>query len=94
MWKLKDELNGKKKPELAAEMKARLLDLKGKIKELKSIEVGINGIHFDKNSDIVLVTDFNTYDDLAVYANHPDHLKVVDFVKEVAIARACVAYEF
>lgn len=94
MWKLKEELNGKSKNELASEMKVRLLDLKGKIHELKNIEVGINGINFDKNSDIVLITDFNTYNDLSVYANHPDHLKVGDFVKEVAISRACVDYEY
>lgn len=93
MWKLKDEFDGKSKDELILEMTNQLLDLKGKIPELINIEVGINGIHFEKNSDLVLVTEFNSFEDLDVYAKHPDHLKVVEFVKNIVTDRACVDYE-
>ncbi len=93
MWKLKDEHNGMNKEALATEMKNQLLNLKSHISELVSIEVGINSIHPDKNSDIVLTTEFKNFDDLATYAVHPEHLKVVDFVKQIVVDRACVDYE-
>lgn len=94
MWQLKEELDGKKKPELAAELKEKLLALKNEIDELMSIEVGLNAINHDKNHDVVLITEFKNYDDLAIYAKHPKHLKVVDFVGKVITTRAAVDYEF
>ena len=71
MWKLVDEKDGKTKDRLAQEFKEKLLALKTLIPQLIEIEVGLNAIHPDKNSDIVLSTTFNTFDDLTVYANHP-----------------------
>lgn len=94
MWKLKDEHNGMNKAELTNEMKKQLLALKNDITELVSIDVGINTIHPEKNSDIVLTTEFKSFDDLNAYAIHPEHLKVVDFVKQIVVERACVDYEF
>lgn len=94
MWKLKDEHNGMNKEELAVEMKNQLMALKGSIAELVDIQVGINSINPDKNSDIVLTTEFNTSDDLATYAGHPEHMKVVAFAKQIVVERACVDYEF
>lgn len=92
MWTLKEEHNGMQKAEIANELKSRLLDLKNKIDQLKSIEVGINAIHPEKNHDVVLVTTFDSFDDLAAYSIHPDHMKVVDFVKEIATGRAAADF--
>jgi len=94
MWKLKDEHNGMTKDELILEMSIRLSELKNKIKEVVDLHVGINGIHFDKNSDLVLTSDFNSFDDLATYAVHPDHVKVGEFIKNIVLDRACVDYEY
>lgn len=88
MWTLKEEHNGMQKNEIAKELKDKLLALKDKIEQIKSIEVGINAIHPDKNHDVALVTKFETFDDLAIYAKHPDHMLVVEFVKEIATGRA------
>jgi len=93
MWKLIDPQNGASKWDLAAEMKNRLMALKNEIEVIDYMEVGINEIHFDKNHDIVLVSRFKNYDDLALYASHPAHLKVVDFVKPITHSRAAVDYE-
>jgi len=93
MWKLNDQQNGTNKWDLAAEMKNRLMALKNEIEVIDFLEVGINQIHFDKNHDIVLVSRFKSFDDLALYANHPAHLKVVDFVKPITNSRAAVDYE-
>lgn len=94
MWKLKEEHNNMTKDELILEMSNQLLELKGKINELVDIQVGVNGIHFEKNSDLVLITEFNSFEDLEIYAKHPDHLKVVAFAKEIVIERACVDFEY
>ena len=92
MWSLKEEYNGQTKNTIANELKTRLLDLENKIPQLKSIAVGINEIHFDRNHDVVLITEFNSFDDLAIYANHPDHLKLVEFVKQISTARAAIDF--
>ena len=92
MWTLKDEFDGKNKQQLAEELKKQLLDLKSVIPQIKNIEVGINSINKEKNYDVVLITEFNNTEDLATYSKHPEHLKVVDFVKKTATGRAAVDY--
>lgn len=86
IWKLKDK-------EQALEMKKRLEALPHKIKEIQSLEVGINILPVN-DYDIALTVTFNNLDDLNTYQNHPDHLQVVAFVKQVAEKRVAVDYEF
>lgn len=94
IWKLKNEHNRMNKAELAQEMKSQLLALKNQIPQIKDIKVGINSIHFEKNSDLVLESDFNSFEDLATYSTHPEHMKVVEFAKQIVIDRAAVDYEY
>ena len=69
--------------------------LMGKVPTLLSSQVFINSESADKsNYDLLLVTEFNGFDELKEYSVHPLHLKVVDFIKEVRESRACVDYEF
>ncbi len=95
MFKFHETACGRSKKEnvsIAAEM---LGDLMGKVPTLLSSQVFINSDSADKsNYDLVLVTEFNGFDELNEYATHPLHLKVVDFIKEVRESRACVDYEF
>jgi len=86
IWKLKDQ-------EQALEMKKRLEALPHKIKEIQSLEVGINILPVN-DYDIALTVTFNNLDDLNTYQNHPDHLQVFAFVKQVAEKRVAVDYEF
>ena len=92
MWTLKDEFNGLNKNEIAKELKSQLLSLESKILQIKSIEVGINEINEDKNHDVALITEFNSFDELAIYAKHPEHMKVVEFVKRISTGRAAIDY--
>ena len=95
MFKFLDTACGRSKKEnvsIAAEM---LSDLMGKVPSLLSSEIFINSDSADNsNYDLLLVTEFNSFDGLKEYATHPLHLKVVDFIKEVRESRACVDYEF
>ena len=53
------------------------------IPSLKSMEVGVNFSKEDRAMDLSIITTFEDKEALALYANHPEHLKVVDFIKTV-----------
>lgn len=76
------------------ELKTALLGLKEKISELKYIEVGTNYQLESKSYDLCLISHFETEADLDVYRVHPEHLKVLELVKEFTELRAAVDYEF
>ncbi|MBN2637343.1 MAG: Dabb family protein [Prolixibacteraceae bacterium] len=89
-----NEYPEEEKKKVISEMKSELEGLKDKIKELKFIEVGVNYQLNSKSFDIVLLSHFNNLEDLDVYRDHPEHLKVVDKIAGWASARAAVDYEF
>ena len=81
-WKLKKENK---------EIKNRLCSLVGKIEEIKFLEVGIN--ENGGEYEVILITSFESFDDLKTYDTHPEHQKVRDFVKSVVVDRVAVDYE-
>ena len=93
LFKLK-QYPAEEKSKILAELKTSLLALKGKISELKYIEVGENYELDSKSYDLALLTHFETIADLDVYRVHPEHMKVVKFVGEVTEARAAVDFKF
>ncbi len=93
LFKLKD-FSVDEKVKILAELKSLLVGLKDKIKEVKFIEVGLNYETNAKSSDIVLLSHFESMEDLDVYRTHPEHLKVVARFGEVTESRAAVDYEF
>ncbi|MEP2446180.1 MAG: Dabb family protein [Balneola sp.] len=94
MWKLKPVAEGKTKQENAEIMKELLEGLPAKIEELDSAEVGINILSSDDEAicDVVLTTICKDAEALKVYAEHPDHQKVVQFIKKVVNERRVVDY--
>ncbi|MDQ0149727.1 Dabb family protein [Eubacterium multiforme] len=89
MWNLKEE----NKLENAKKLKASLEGLKEEINEIKEIEVGININNSDASMDVILYSVFNTLEDLDIYQNHPKHLKVKEFVKNISTDRKVVDFE-
>jgi hypothetical protein len=63
--------------------KEMLDGLMGSVPSLKSMEVGVNFSKEDRSMDLSIITSFDNIDGLKEYANHPEHLKVVEFIKEV-----------
>lgn len=94
MWTLKDEALGKVKAENLSKMKALLEELPSKVPGVVELEVATSGV-FESvpQTDIVLYTAFKTKEDLKAYAVHPEHLKVVEFVKSVVAERRVIDYE-
>lgn len=93
LFKLKDYPR-EEKVLVIDEMKSLLEGLKSKIKELKYIEVGVNFELDAKSYDMVLISHFDSLEDLDKYRVHPEHLKVVERFSVTASERAAVDYEF
>jgi hypothetical protein len=93
LFKLKD-YSENEKPLIIAEMKALLEGLDGKIEELKYIEVGVNHELNAKSFDLVLISHFNSIEDLDKYRIHQEHIKVLDRFAELRLERAAVDFEF
>lgn len=93
LFKLK-EYSAEEKTKVINELKEMLLALKGKISELKYIEVGENYELTSKSYDLALISHFDNVEDLDVYRVHPEHQKVVARIGEVTVARAAVDFNF
>lgn len=93
MWRLKDSAAGASREENAKKLKQSLEDLKDKIEDIKALEVGINFNASPAAFDVVLYSEFADMEGLDSYQNHPEHLKIVDFVGEIRTDRAVVDYE-
>lgn len=93
MFKLKDEALGRPKAENAARIKRELEALKGRIPEIRSIEVGVNCNHVAGEWDVVLVSDFDDLESMKRYQAHPDHVKAGEFIGQVRSDRAFADYQ-
>lgn len=93
-FRLHDQAEGKTKQQNALVIKQGLENLINLVPKLKHAEVGINIPNAPKTDyDICLQCEFDTWDDLNLYANHPEHLKVADYIAKCRSARAAVDYE-
>jgi hypothetical protein len=93
MWKMKHFGEGGYHEANAQRIKEDLEELKEKIKEIKSIEVGVNNNITRDSFDVVLVAEFNSLDDLKAYQSHPAHLKAAEYITKVTLLRKVVDYE-
>lgn len=88
LFKLKD--NSTESIEKARDI---LMDMKGKIPELNSIEVGIDVTHSDRSYDLALITKFASARDLEAYQVHPVHVKVAEYILSVRAFTVTVDFE-
>lgn len=91
-WKLKEIAEGKTKEENAKIIKQGLKGLKPIVKEIISIEVGINFNNSDAAFDLVLITNFNSIEDLNAYQTNPNHLKIAEYIGKVREDRIVADY--
>ena len=75
-------------------VKERLMSLKENVKVLKHIEVGINFSNEDRAYDLALLTDFESEEDLELYAKDEYHQEVIKFIKSVAVSSKVVDYKY
>ncbi|MHB0992967.1 MAG: Dabb family protein [Sulfurovum sp.] len=73
--------------------KQMLENLMGAVPTLKSIDVGLNFSQEERAMDMSIITVFESKTGLEAYAVHPEHLKVVDFIKSVVEYSKVVDYQ-
>lgn len=94
-WKLYEEASGRSKMKNAELIRQRLLDLKNKIPKIRKIEAGINAPDASSdNYDVVLITEFESVEDLHFYRDHPDHRAFVEFIHPLRSHKVAVDFEF
>lgn len=92
MWRISPNEN---KTERARAIKEQLEALRDKIDVIVDIQVGLNFEGSDSASDVVLVSTFNSRDDLAIYQKHEAHKAVgAEFVRPYVVERRVCDYEF
>jgi len=89
MFKFKEE--NKKANSIQA--KQMLENLMGVIPSLRSIDVGLNFIEADRAMDLSLIAVFEGKEGLDAYDVHPEHQKVVAFIKSVVEYSKAVDYK-
>jgi len=94
LFKLKEFENEDLKALVRSKITHALLALKDKIQEIKYMQVGENHDLITVAHDICLISHFETLGDLAAYQVHPEHLKVIDLVRENTTGKAAVDFEF
>ena len=87
MWKFREGSEAQ-----AEEFLTKLQGLYGVIPQLRACEVAKN-IGAD-NYDAVLVSEFDSLDELAAYKTDPRHVAVSSLCKSIRVDRVAVDYEF
>ena len=88
MFDFKEE-NKEANIQKAKEMLEALLE---SVPTLKGIEIGVNFANEERAMDLSIYTTFENKEGLEAYAIHPEHLKVVKFIKSVANSSKVVDY--
>ena len=92
-FKLKPEADGRSAMDNAKELEARLRNLKNVIPGIVELDCGIDFNRSPAAFDFALHSSFRTNEDLQIYREHPEHVKVKNFVGLVTDERAVVDYE-
>ncbi len=95
MFKFLPEAEGRTKQENALIAAQMLNDLQGKVPTLLNSEVRLNSAKADQsNYDLILISEFESFEALNEYIVHPLHKAVGEFMKGVRESRSCVDYEY
>jgi len=93
LWKFQEQAEGVNKAGNLRKARMMLLGLKGKIPEVKSLEVGVVIPNTDQSYDLALDSTFGSLNDLKAYQRHPEHLQVVHFLRKVQSEKAVADFE-
>ena len=92
-WRFNEKTGGLTKEQTLQQARNMILDLKDKIPEIKKMEVGLDFSLTENSSDLSLYSEFESRIDLQKYKEHPEHLKVKEFLAEAVYEARVVDYE-
>ena len=78
----------------ANRLKAAFAPLRNIINVVESYEVAINEKSTDFSYDVAIISEYNTWNDLETYLNHPEHQKAISSCKDIKKEKAVLDYEF
>lgn len=87
MWKFKE--NEKENME---KFLSGLESLQGQIKEIKSMQIG-RSIKENNEYDAILISEFESMEDLKKYKEDPRHVEVSNLCKEIRVSRTSIDFE-
>ncbi len=93
MWNFKDGAEGMTKAEIIEKVSRDLSALKSVVPVVRDLEVGRSVTSGDMHYDMALIVTVDSLDDLPLYANHPEHLKVREFIGKVRLERVTADIE-
>jgi hypothetical protein len=94
MFKFTEVKNDEDRLQKTNKIKSTFLPLRNIINVVESYEVAINSRKTEFSYDVALISEFNTWNDLETYINHPEHKKAIDFCKDIEKEKALIDYEF
>ncbi len=81
-------------PENVEDLKNRLLSMNGKVPQLRHLEVGVDVVRSGRSYDLVLITKFDSLEDLGDYQSHPYHAgEIIPYVRRMSESVVAVDYE-
>ena len=93
MFKVRETSSANEKNEILDKLKNSLEALPGKIEQIRTYEVGVNIVDSPASYDLVLVSSFDSMEELNIYRDHPEHQKVVELINKETQDRAVTDYE-
>jgi hypothetical protein len=93
MWKMKEQAEGASKAENIVKIRAMLEALVGLVPGLLHVELGENFADSPAAADMVLYSEIESREALPVYQQHPEHVKVAQFIGLVTTERQVVDYD-
>jgi heme-degrading monooxygenase HmoA len=93
IWRLKETALGNSKAANALLLREKLEAMRGQVPGLNRLEVGLDVSATENSGDVVLITEFDSREELAAYQAHPVHQAVVEFIRSVVSERRLVDYE-
>lgn len=92
MWKMRGPSPEEKRSQ-AEQCRTALLGMRGKVPGLTQMEVGIGAVAGEQEMDLVLSSLHDSWEALAVYANHPDHEPVKQLIGSLRTERRVIDFE-
>lgn len=79
--------------ENAEKFRDALESMRGRIPEIREMEIGINVVESARAYDVALVQRFDSLPAMEVYQTHPVHQTVLPYLREASSGTAAVDYE-
>ncbi|MGL4853025.1 MAG: Dabb family protein [Phocaeicola sp.] len=93
LFKLKETLSAEEKLEIMTQFKNAIESLPASIEQIRHIYVGFN-MNPAEQWDLCLDSEFDSLEDVKVYAAHPAHVAAASILKDAKADRSCVDYTF